>query len=296
MITTKNKINGKPVSMDVSQEYEKISFFLRAFNFFWMVVATIFPYKWGHKLLIQSKKAEVIKTFSTQYRALEEMYNFTGKQLKPDWVSLFDFIWLNQRNPRALRNRLRLFKKILMNEINQRSKSKKNISIVSLGSGSARGVVEVISEIDLSLINIQASLVDRDINAINYSRELARKYGVGDNVNQHLLNIEDSYDLVSKKAPDIIEMVGIVDYFDDEKIVRVFNKLYGILNSGSTIITSNINKNFEEKFISKTVKWRMVHRSPVEFFDILHETNFADDFEIIYEPLMIHGLGILRKK
>lgn len=293
-MNTKALPGSKIIEVDIDDSYERMSWLSRVFNFVWIMIATLLPYNLSHKLLIQSKKAEIIKIHSTQYRALEEMYTFKGGVFR-GWGRFFDYIWLTQRNPRALRNRLQLFEKILKDEILQRHSSGKVINVLSLGSGSARGVVESIANLKEKNISVKALLIDKDINAIQYSKQLSKDFNVHDRIDQRQICIKDSYETIKSFNPDIIEMVGILDYFKDERVVRVLNNLFDTVASGTTVITANINKNLEERFVAKTVQWKMVHRRPKEFYNVLRQTKFKDNFDIIYEPLMVHGVAILKK-
>ncbi|MBI5037120.1 MAG: class I SAM-dependent methyltransferase family protein [Candidatus Kerfeldbacteria bacterium] len=279
--------------VDISEEYEVMTPVSKVLNFFWISFSTIIPYSISHRLLVASKKAEIIKANSTQYRALEEMYTFHQKSRNILNTRFFDYLWLNQKNPKALRNRLKLFKKLLTDAINRNGQDETRI--LSLGCGSARGVVETIAEIKKDKKNIHAKLIDQDLNAINYSKELAHQFKIDYLISQHNIKIEDSYSIIKSFNPNIIEMVGILDYFKDERVVRVINSLYDVLDHGSILITGNINKNIEERFISKTVKWQMIHRYPKDFYKVLCNTKF-ESLEIIYEPLLVHGIALLIKK
>jgi len=293
-MNTKVLPGSKLIKIDIDDSYERMSWLSRAFNFVWIMIATLLPYNLSHTLLIQSKKAEIIKIYSTQYRALEEMYTFKGGSIK-GWGRFFDFIWLTQRNPRALRNRLKLFEKILEDEILQRHSSEKEVRVLSLGSGSARGVVESIANMKKKNIPVKALLIDKDINAIQYSRQLSKYFDVHDNIDQRQIRIEDSYEDIKAFNPDIIEMVGILDYFKDEQVARILNNIFDTIKPGVTLITANINKNLEERFVTKTVRWKMIHRRPKEFYNVLCQTKFKDHFDIIYEPLMVHGVVRIMK-
>jgi len=205
---------------------------------------------------------------------------FNNQLLKLGKASLLDYIWLNQKNPKALRNRLKLFKKLLKIEIENANRD--TVKILSLGSGSARGVIEVIKEYrDESRKTLFAVLVDKDPYAIEYSRNLASTEKIEESIKYYLNKIDESIDITKKEDPQIIEMVGILDYLKDKKVINILNNIFDVLKSGSRLITCNINCNFEEKFIRKTVKWKMIHRKPEDFFELLQKTKFRDNIRII---------------
>jgi len=275
MVSSKIKIDT-----DSNIDYEVISNFGKILNFLWIGTASIVPYRLSNFLLIKSKKGETIKNYSTKYQALEEMYMFNNQLLKLGKASLLDYIWLNQKNPKALRNRLKLFKKLLKIEIENANRD--TVKILSLGSGSARGVIEVIKEYrDESRKTLFAVLVDKDPYAIEYSRNLASTEKIEESIKYYLNKIDESIDITKKEDPQIIEMVGILDYLKDKKVINILNNIFDVLKSGSRLITCNINCNFEEKFNRKTVKWKMIHKKKEDFFELLQKTKFRDNIRII---------------
>ncbi|MFA5318880.1 MAG: hypothetical protein WC387_00765, partial [Candidatus Paceibacterota bacterium] len=60
-------------------------------------------------------------------------------------------------------------------------------------------------------------------------------------------------------------------------------------------LTCNIAPNFEQHFLKWVINWPMIYRSPRELADVIEQACF-DDFRLIYEPLMIHGIVVAHKK
>ena len=96
--------------------------------------------------------------------------------------------------------------------------------------------------------------------------------------------------------PNIIETVGLMDYFDDENVEKFFFHVYTHLRPGGIFITANIADNSERKFVTNLVGWEMVYRQPEEFYEIAVRAGFRkENIKILLEPLKIHFVMIAKK-
>jgi hypothetical protein len=87
-----------------------------------------------------------------------------------------------------------------------------------------------------------------------------------------------------------------LDYFSDEKVEETFAGIFQILQAGGILITSNVNHNKEEKFITKVIDWPMVYRTAEDLAKLANRVGF--DFQkmkVFYEPLKIHGMVVAKK-
>lgn len=259
----------------------------------------------GKFLLIRySKTSRDIKRFRTKYRALELLYTYKWGKTKGRNIIDRVLTHMNQRflvsNCRAVRNRLRLVKTLLRFAIFDIRKTRKEITIASLGAGSARAIIETIAELQNRGFDCQFTviLVDVSKNALHYSERLAKEYGIADSVNwiRRCGLLEEFVNNTHEHSPDIVEMVGIMDYFDKITSLDVISQIYDILTPFGVLITANIQNNPEKIFLDRVLEWPMVHRGPEELAEIMLSAGFeAEDIEIIYEPLQIHGVVVARK-
>jgi SAM-dependent methyltransferase len=214
-----------------------------------------------------------------------------------------EYLWFKLGNPRAVRNRLKLVKKLLKETIQKRISfnAGKKTSIISLGCGSARAVTETFlalyNEDKTSLDNFDIKLLDKSRAAIDLSKQIIRSCQLDET---HFTFIEDkirNFDqYLDNNGSDIIEMVGVLDYLSDEKAIEIFRKIYNNLLPGGYFITANINNNIEMAFITKTINWSMVYRKPAKLARILYEAGFDETkTRIIYEPMKIHGVAVCQK-
>ncbi len=285
------------VDNDSSAGFEFVSFRHKLFNIFVLPILHRLPKKF-QKLIKKSNKqaAEVIDN-ATTHKALEVLYHKGESKHKKSYIQkLFKKIWFSLLNSKAVRNRLRIVKRELDQAIEKIKQQKKEIRILSIAAGSARAVIESVEIHEGSGSLFHLTFLDKNEKAIEYSKNLSEEklsqavvVCINDTVGNFLKNNED-------KKYDIIEMVGLIDYFDDDKVKTIFTKLHQLLDKDGLFITANVNHNKERKFLEKMIDWHMVYRSAEELAFLLEDSQFKEEkMTIYYEPLKIHSVIIARK-
>jgi len=285
-----------------SLDYETNNIAKKTFNVIFIPILNYLPERFVVFIKKSNKGAKKVVENATTHMALEVLYNkgLADKSEGPIG-RLFLTLWFNINNAKAVRNRLKLVKREFKKALFAKSETKDYIHILSIASGSARAIIEVLSDpdvidkIDRDLISV--TFVDKNPRAIEYSKELSR------NVPNYNFNwVNDSAGNFFKKYGfkekfDIIEIVGLLDYFDDEKVVQIFHSIYKNLRKGGVVIAANINHNSERKFVTKTIGWRMIYRSIKDLASLLNKAGFLfDNMDAYYEPLKIHSVVIAGKK
>lgn len=240
----------------------------------------------ARKLIHQSKEATDVKRHATTHKALDIMYGFERKlTLRKGTGGFFAYILQHLSNPKALRNRLKLVKKHMRKSINQCHKE--NIIILNLGAGSARAVLETASE--FSNKNFHIVLLDKNQDALDSSRKLSGELHIKGDIRYVHDKISSIKHLFSDLHPDIVEMVGILDYFDETRSVKVFNDIFDMLPPGGVFITGNIMPNNEEPLVTHLFGWPLVYKDIEDLKKIIKYSNFNEHrSSIVYEPLKIH--------
>lgn len=247
---------------------------------------------WFDKL---SSPARKVKEGATTWRALDIIYNYSfQKSYRMD--DIITNFWNKTMSACALRNRLRLTKQKLHEILQEAAVREKNVRLFSIACGSAQGVIEVMKELKEKGIIVQATLLDLDTTAIEYSKKLAMKAGIIDQmifINKSARFLEEA---AKDFAPHVVEMIGFLEYRTNEKTIELLNKIYRILALDGILITSHMVSNSESMFVKWVVNWPIIYRSPNEFAEIIIKGGFAPErCEIIYEPLKIHGIAICQK-
>jgi len=234
-----------------------------------------------------------VKEYAASWRAMEIIYNHNfPKNLTTIGGVLDEFYW-HGLNCQALRNRYKLVRHQLREAI-LKFDNKKEIRIASLACGSAQVVIEVVAEFKAKNVMIKAVLMDIEQEALDAAKEWAKKYGVLDQIETRRVNISDQDEVLDFFKPQIVEMLGFLDYVDQKEAIRFVREIRESLDENGVLITCNINPNPEQYFIKWVINWPMVYRKPENLFDVAAKAGF-NDYKIVYEPLKIHGLLIARK-
>lgn len=308
-----NKVKNQTISIEqgdikifvdtrTEQKYESASVFLIFINkFFILPLLTMLPFGFGTQAFTMSSvSGGQIYKYARTSRALELLYLFNGRFHFENkfFGGFFTYYWQHSiLNAKAVRNRIKLVKNLLENEIKKNyTRAQRPIKILSLASGSARAVLEVISNLEKQGVLFEVRLLDLSPDALNLSNNLATALNIKSEIKFCNDKVSNFMKYCNKWQPDIIEMVGFLDYLSYEKALSVFFNIHEVLADGGVFITCNIRDNFERKFIEKVVKWTMIYREPEDLARLLADSGFlARQCEIVYEPMLIHGLAIGRK-
>lgn len=236
--------------------------------------------------------------FVRTYRALEILYTYPMLRAQGKTCHLDDFWDWVLYNSRAVRNRLRLVVRELSNlllALSSESPPRASLWLWSLGSGSARAVITTVAALN-GRLPINIGLIDRSRSAINFSAELAKKFGL-----PPIATYRDDAENLAKyckgeRRPCLVEMVGLIDYFPDLYAIELIQEIYKILLPSGYLITCNIVPNTEMVFITKALGWRMIYRTPDDLGNLLVKGGFThEDITLILEPLNVHCVAVCRK-
>lgn len=247
---------------------------------------------------------EIIENVATHH-ALELLYQKGRKEhTKTLLDKLAHWIWFNTNNAKAVRNRIKIVKREIKKAVREQMKTKHRISFLSIAAGSARAVIESFAEMESELqgIEFDISFLDKDELALAYSQKLIRFHHISLEAcrNLHFYFLQNTVREYLLAYPpgsfDIIEMVGLVDYFNNIKAETTFSLIRRILSPDGTFITANISPNSEEPFITKIIGWRMLYRSAEELGTLLQRAGFEEkQITLFYEPLRLHAVAVVKR-
>ena len=200
--------------------------------------------------------------------------------------------------PKALRNRLKIVESNLEKEILRLANNQGNITILTIGGGSSRGIVQCLNRFQKNNLNCEIKVIniDKSQRAIDLSKEIAENFNLHESFEWIRDDARNIKFLVSKNSVDIVEMVGLLDYFSDEKGVEVVKQIYNVLKQKGLFIVGNVYPNVEMSFIRRSGWPEMYYRMPEDLSRILINSGFSENKEeIIYEPLKSHIIALIRK-
>ncbi|MCF7835860.1 MAG: class I SAM-dependent methyltransferase [Candidatus Marinimicrobia bacterium] len=288
------------VDLDEHQEYEINGFFRKIINFSLVSCLNLLPAASQKIIKKTHKDAKKVIDNKTTHEALEVLYKHPERKRKENFVQkIARKIWFELDNSRSVRNRLKLVKKIFEKTVLDLKDSHETIKVLSIASGSSRALLEVLSNLDIKN-EIILKFLDKSTHAVEYSKKVTASLFGNKFTNYKTEWILDTANSFPKywngQKIDIIEMVGLLDYFDDEKVLKIFTSIFNNLSDGGTLISANIANNKERKFLTKVVGWDMVYKTPEQFVDLATNAGFdRKKISIVSEPLNIHFVLIAQK-
>jgi len=243
----------------------------------------------------------VLETVGSTH-ALEVMYTRYHRSLFYRGIlnGLADLFWHHAvSQPKALRNRLKIVEEKIEEEISQLVNGDKDATILTVGGGSSRALIHCIDRLYKKNLfdshKIKVINVDKDKKAIELGKELAQRFNLNhvfEWINDDARNLKS---LIKPETIDVVEMVGLLDYFSEERGIEVIGQIFNLLRKKGVFIVANIYPNSERIFVSKTGWPKMYYRTPEDLASILSKAGFTEEPTVIFEPLRVHIIQVVRK-
>ncbi len=223
--------------------------------------------------------------------ALEAMYTryHRGIFSRGFLQGVADMFWHHfVSQPKALRNRLHIVQSLLEKEIRNHNAP---TSILSIAGGSARALISTLTKLRAEHFPhaIRAVIVDKDETALEVGKRVSVSAGVADCFEWVRGNANDTASLLPNRQFDMVEIVGLLDYFDAVRTARLLEILRPIMKTGSALLVANVVPNEEQPFVHKTGWPQMHYRTADNFAHLIGQSEFAVR-DTITEPLGVHAV------
>ena len=187
--------------------------------------------------------------------------------------------------PMALRNRRKLAGRLLARLIDE---TEHRTHVLCLGAGPGHIITDAMLE---AKNDSHATLVDISSDAFDYGRTVAEEKGLLDRVRF----IEgDVREVRLDERVDLVKMIGICEYLEDEQIVAIVEALGKIMPAGSGIVFNSISKaHGTDKFFRRVFGLNMIHRTPEQLQALLAPAGFGE-FHTFLEPLGVYHVVVGR--
>lgn len=206
--------------------------------------------------------------------ALHPIYEY-GSQ-KPGYT-VWDHRWQSSKAAQSLRFRYEWVKSVISDQITSKTKDGSPIEILSLGSGTGFAFINTLKNLQVNPDLLTVYFVDTDPRAINRAEDSITANGLEKMI--HTINAKSTDALADfgENYFDLIELVGIGEYVDDEWLTKETELIYKGLKKGGAYIGANISSKDQIDFAHKVLHWpAMNYRSPQQIQAILRTQPFAD--------------------
>jgi SAM-dependent methyltransferase len=202
---------------------------------------------------------------------------------KPRWYTPFDNLWQGCYNCRSVRARgdfvrsaVRFLIKSLVEQQLFVDGSLEDIVVVSLGSGSASQLLQGIK--DSTISNLRIVMVDRDAKALDAGQKNVQRLGLMKYpVEYRRTTIGSFLRSIDPETIDLVEMVGLADYFKERRLEQHFKGIYRALAPGGVFLGANISSDEEAAFAHGAIRWpKMFYRSRESLLETLNHADFEE--------------------
>ncbi|HNX90365.1 MAG TPA: class I SAM-dependent methyltransferase [Candidatus Omnitrophota bacterium] len=178
----------------------------------------------------------------------------------------------------AVRNRKEDFKNFIVNEINGKNG---HIDVMSLSSGPAREVKEMVDIEGIKSKDVRFDCYDHDKNAIEYARTSTNGMGNIAFYEANALKMALAKDITAKvpRKYDIIYSIGLFDYLNDRISVRLIENLKKLLKPDGKMMIASVRERYSNPsviFMELVAEWMLVYRSDEDFRKVFLEAGFGE--------------------
>ncbi len=213
--------------------------------------------------------------FNRTDAALQTIYNHKVRPWRLFWA-IGDALWQGAYNCRSVRARALFVKELvplLIFEIQNLVNFSRRPIVASIGSGSAIQLFQSLFNNSLNK-SCHLILVDRDHRALKRGRKNASFFDI-ESADFQKTTIGSFLKRSPESSIDLIEMVGLTDYFENKHLERYFKKINHVLSPSGFFIGANISNNEESDYAHGVVCWpHMFYRSNLEIIDLLKSSGF----------------------
>lgn len=241
------------------------------------------------------RTCRAIREGSTSWRALHLLYNHPFDDPR-DVSDVFDNFLLASPNAQAVRNR----RKIAVTQIYRSALAlkKPKVRMFAIAAGSAQSELEAMRLLGEQGIQMECLMIDKEQHACDYALRMAGQSGLAEQfrAERALAGDKTFWRLLRDYQPDMVEMLGLLDYLDDSFAAKLICKIRLVLPPTGTFLTCNVCPNPERHFLKHVIDWDMKYRTGNDLRELMLAAGFEEDaVRIIHEPLGIHGLAVCRK-
>ncbi len=300
MTKIKKESTNTKIYSNLLIDFETNSFVKKISDFIFIPILNSLPSGFQKFVKKSNSSAKGVIDNKTTHKALEILYHKGNSNRKKSFKeNFFKKIWFNTNNSKGVRNRLKIVKCEITKAIQELSDNEKDINMLSIASGSARAVLEAVRDSNISeKCKVSITFLDKNPVALEYSKGLVRELNISKRYNLNWVNDTASGFVKYFKTtkPNIVEMVGLLDYFTIEKTEQLFKLIRENLDENGIFISANIAPNSEMKFITNLIGWKMNYKTPEDMVKIATNAQFEDkNIAVYYEPLKVHSVVITRK-
>lgn len=183
---------------------------------------------------------------------------------------------LDSPTARAVRNRRGLLAGEIRRELDEHPD--RPVRIASFACGPAREAYDVYKTLP-DPARLVSTLLDIDFQALAFVADWAEQARVKRHIHlkqSNLVFLALGREQLAIEPQDLIYSIGLIDYFEDEFVVRLLNYIHGLLRPGGRAILGNFHpRNWMRAVMDHLVEWKLIHRSEDDMNRLFAKSAFG---------------------
>lgn len=210
---------------------------------------------------------------------------------------LLDRCCLESPAVKAVKNRRTLLRDQIRRQLE--AQPDRPIHITIFACGPAQELFDVYAEIE-NPERIKATLIDIDIKALAHVTDRLEQFPKKLPVQLHqenLIYLALGKRQLSLPPQDLVYSIGLIDYFNDQLVVKLTDYAHQLLAPGGRLILGNFHVNNPIKaFMDYVLDWKLLHRSEHDMSRLFKASQFRTPCtEILYEDEGINMFACCEK-
>jgi len=188
--------------------------------------------------------------------------------------------------PTALRNRRKLAARMLARLLEQSKHQPAHALCLGAGPG------HIISDAMLEAkSDCHATLVDISSDAFDYGRALAEDKQLSGRMKFVHADVRD---VELDERVDVVKMIGICEYIEDEQLIGIAHALQKLMPNGAAMVFNSISTSHgTDRFFRRVFGLHMIHHTPEQLQALFSEAGFGE-YTTFDEPLGVYHVCIAR--
>ncbi|MCE5326243.1 MAG: class I SAM-dependent methyltransferase family protein [Planctomycetaceae bacterium] len=191
--------------------------------------------------------------------------------------------------PMALRNRRRLASRLISRLIDQAGHAPAHV--LCLGAGPGTIIMDAMCEAKAAS---ETTLVDISGDAFEHGRQMAAQHGLSERVKFIQGDVCSVKDMLDHRT-DIVKMMGICEYLQDDQIVSIAKAVAELMPPGSALVFNSLStQHGTDRFFRRVFGLHMIHRTPEQLQGLFSQAGFGN-YVAFTEPLRVYTVVVGKK-
>ena len=170
--------------------------------------------------------------------------------------------------------------------------------VMSLACGPARELFDAFATLPRDLWP-QATLLDIDSEALQLVGKQVAAQGLEGRtrlVQANLIRLALGREKLDVPPQDLIYSIGLIDYFNDEFVVRLLHWIHDRLAPGGEVVLGNFHPgNPDKPFMDYVLEWKLIHRTEDDMQRLFTASPFGRCTDIVFEDAGVNLFAVGRK-